>query len=329
MVDYAFFVKSWKWLALLAIVSFLTALFRFGWIYPDSESYILLVSFFRGEIPITETVSPFSYRPLLPLFAAILPFPPEMVFSVMNTVFIIILSWTFFLLSTEFGYSKPASFAASGICSFSWVVAYYGAAVLVDAGAVLCLSVALLLIYRDSSDHSIAIVLLLGTLFKEIVLVGVLASILWQKKLKPLTLVLPVSAYIIIRYIFSEGQVGYIWYFHLESFTTYLIPTIKTLGLTLGPFAVIFVVALLMRKKSVGDFDKSIKWLVLIGIPCGLVLFMGLFMAHFDSRFVWPLYVPLVPITAYGFDCLIVRLKSFLTRHPDGLSRSSQNELGS
>lgn len=327
MPDYTFFVRNWKWLALLAIISFLTCLIRFGWVYPDSENYILLVSFFRGEIPITETVAPFSYRPLLPLIASLLPFPPELVISILNIVFIVILSWTLFLLSTEFGYSKPASFAASGICSFSWVVAYYGAVVLVDAGAVLCLSIALLLIYRDSNDYSVALFLLLGTLFKEIALVGVLASILWQKKLKPFTLVLPPIAYFITRYVFSEGQLGYIWNFHLESFTTYLIPTIKTIGLTLGPFAVVFIIALLMRKKNADRFDKSIKWLVLIGIPCILIFLLGLFMAHFDSRFVWPLYPPLIPITAYGFDCIIVRMKSFLGKYSDGLPLGSQDEM--
>jgi hypothetical protein len=317
MRTHVFFTENWKWLVFLSLISLFTALVRFGWVYPDSENYLLLVRFFRGEIPFSEITEPFSYRPLLPIIASLIPLQPELVFATVNTVLIILLSWIFFALSRDFGFSRIASFLASALCSFSWVVAYYGAAVLVDAGAVFCLSFALLMIYRNEGDITVALILTLGVLFKEIALVGVIASILWLRKLKPFTLILPLSTHLLVRFLFSVGDAGYLWYFHLDNLGVYLESTVKTLGLTLGPFLVVLLCAIIFRNANAVQFSNSLKWLVLVGLPCLAILFMGLFMARFDSRFVWPVYPALVRVTAYGLSQIVDRVNLYYSRNTD------------
>lgn len=298
------------WLFILALLGTITSMVRFAYVYPDSNYYLALVEFFRGNTPFSETYAPFNNRILLPLLAAALPIHPAISFGIMNTLFTIFLSFVFFILAEDFGFPGHSCFLSSSLCTISWIVAYYGSAVLVDAGAVLCLSLAILVAKKGYGDFETAVILLVGVLFKEIALIGILAVILWEKKIRPLTIMLPSIAYVVIRFFTAQEGIGFVWYFHLESFTTHLEPTIKTLGLTLGPFMIMFLISLYFRNVNREVFTQTQKWLILIGLACSISLLMGLFFAYFDSRFVWPLYPALVPIVAYGFENLAANLKS-------------------
>ena len=307
----SWFIKWWKWLIPLSVLSLLTAAVRFAWLYPDSENYLLLVRFFRGEIPLSATVAPFSYRPLLPLIAALLPLSPEITFASLNALFIVMLSWVLFQICLDFGFSGSASFGASVLCSVSFVVAYYGTAVLVDAGAMLCLSIGLLRARRTKPDLEVCLALTLGMLFKEFAAVGVVACLLLKKRM-PFTYVVPAAAYIVVRLVMSPGSQGYLWFFELDNMTVFLVPTLKTLFLTLGPAVALILLAVYDRRANQERFRASFSWMVRVGVPALGILGIGLFMAHFDARFVWPLYPAFAPALAYAISVLT----RFLQRLP-------------
>ncbi|MHA2025319.1 MAG: hypothetical protein ACW98U_05395, partial [Candidatus Thorarchaeota archaeon] len=88
-------------LILLAFVTMMMSVPRFGFTYPDSAYYLDMVEFFSGTLSGSELVSPFSYRPMLPLIVAFLPIAPELSFSIINLVFMILIAWVIFFSSLK------------------------------------------------------------------------------------------------------------------------------------------------------------------------------------------------------------------------------------
>jgi hypothetical protein len=230
---------------LLTPIAIMTGFVRFGWQYPDSDKYLLLVAFFRGDVPLSETIPPFSYRPLLPLIASVLPIAPEVSMPIINLVFLVLLSWVVFLTTQEFGYDAITGFLTSSVLTASLVVAFYGAAVLVDAGAMFCSALAILMILQDKKDWEVATVILVGVLLKEIALMASLAYLIKTRRITSLGLWVPSAAYILVRLLMSQNGTGYIWGFNIDAFTQMLIPTIKTLVFMLSIPLVLILLGML------------------------------------------------------------------------------------
>ncbi|MFW9795043.1 MAG: hypothetical protein ACFFEE_12115 [Candidatus Thorarchaeota archaeon] len=287
-------------LLILSIATIIASLKRFGWVYPDSSSYLLFVEYFQGTLPGNELIAPFCYRPLLPLMVALTPISPLVSFPVYNLLFEIMLSWVFFYIAREFDFSILSSLAASGVCSFSFIVAFYGTAVLVDAGSMLFLALAMLLMLRGQSSYRIAVLLTVGILFKETAIIGILAYILYRRSRDSLIMIIPVATYLLIRYLTPSANPGYLWNFHLETFTIYFIPTMTTFLYALFPFVLMCIPGLLRILRGPNRYTKELNWLIISGIPALGYLGAGLFLAHFDCRFIWPLYIALVPLMAAG-----------------------------
>jgi len=296
-------------LIILSFATIIAGLVRFGWIYPDSTNYLLLVEFFRGNLSGTELVAPFCYRPLLPFIAAILPVAPEISFPFINLFLEIVLAWVLFYIAREFGFSVLSSMASSGVCSFSLAVAWYGTAVLVDAGAILFLALGMLLMLRDESGYKISILLSIGVLFKEVAIIGVLAYLFYRKTRDLLSMVLPILTYLVIKYITPSANPGFTWQFHLLNFTTYLVHTLQVLLIGLAPFVLVCIPALARKAKEPSKYTREFKWMFIMGIPALGIFGLGLFWAFFDGRFIWPLYIALVPMMAAGSSEILRLLK--------------------
>jgi hypothetical protein len=58
--------------------------------------------------------------------------------------------------------------------------------------------------------------------------------------------------------------------------------------------------------------SKAKQWLVSLGIPGIGYMFLGLFFAHFDVRFLWPLQLAMVPFIGMGAAALIEMLRRHL-----------------
>jgi hypothetical protein len=296
-------------LVILALTTIVASYIRFGHMYPDSSYYLLLVEFFRGTLSGTELIAPYCYRPLLPLIAAILPFTPELTFSLINMIMGIFLAWTLFFLAREFGFSNLSSLASSGICSFSLAVAYFGAAVLVDVGAVLFLALSMLLMIREVNGYKIAILLTIGILFKEIAIIGVLAYLFYRKTRDLTAMIIPIITFALIRLVMPSANPEFIWQFQLYNFTLYLTHTLLSLLFGFVPFVLLCIAALIRKIREPSKYSREFKWMFIMGIPASAIFGMGLFMAFFDARFIWPLYIALVPMMAAGSSEILRFLK--------------------
>ncbi|MBD3160431.1 MAG: hypothetical protein GF309_16745 [Candidatus Lokiarchaeota archaeon] len=240
-------------LILLAVITALACLVRFSFQYPDSHYYMEMIGFFRGEVSASELNAPFAYRPLLPFVAAILPFVPQITISFLNLCFIVLLSWVYFYIAKEYEVSIPIAFLTSTIYSVSWVVMYYGAVVLVDPGAILCLSLAFLMMIRNKARWKIGLVLLIGVFLKEIALIGIASYLLLERDFSPAVLVPAPLGYAVIRLVTPVSNPGFLWHFHLRAFTDLFSSTMKTLLVAMVPYLVVIAIGLLYQRKNNGQ----------------------------------------------------------------------------
>ncbi|MFX1263991.1 MAG: hypothetical protein ACFFH0_01315 [Promethearchaeota archaeon] len=298
------------YLAVVALVDIVVSVPRFGYVYPDSLYYFDSVDFFRGILAGTELTAPFCYRPALPALAAILPIDPVLTFSIVNLAFVILLSWVILLLAMEFGLSDFSAFLASLVCSASLANLFYGSVVLVDPGALFFLALAYHQMMKNGDDKLIAVLFALGVLYKEVALVGVLAFLIHRRLRGWYWMILPIAVYGALRLLIPSGNPGFLWTFHLDNLTSVAPATVRTFAFGLGPHVLLFLIGLLMGK---GEFQsKARKWLVSLGIPGIGYMILGLFFAHFDVRFLWPLQLSMVPLIGIGATAVIELLRRYI-----------------
>lgn len=290
---------------LLAIIGG-TLLFAYN--YPDSEKYLLLVRFFRGDAVKTELLAPWCYRPGLPLLVAVLPFDPTLGFKTLNAMFLLVVAWCFYLLCREFHRSPFSCFLLSFACTFSHPAMGYGAVVLVETPAIAFTALAALLTVKSESSgrwKTTLMVISVGTAFKETVIFASFAYLLVTRR-KDLILpflALPASVYAACRFLLDPNQagVGFLWPIHFRNLIEHPNTTLYMLGASILIF-VPFVIIALIGGTNPAERKSSLRWLrttffALLGIPL-----MGLFMGAFTSRFIWPLYISLAPMTAMGIE---------------------------
>ena len=219
----------------------------------------------------------------------------------------------------EFNFSLFTSFITSAICTASWVVAYYGAVVLVDTGAMLFLGIGLLLTLKEAPGKQIALILIIGVLFKEIALIGVVFHTLYAKKKDVTVILLPIATYGILRLVTPTGNPDFSWLFHLENLTEGFDVTVRTLILTLGAFSFLIMIGMIWRRENSDIYRGFLRWVMFVGLPSVGIFCLGLFFASFDARFVWPLYFVMVPLAAAGVEQIdkYLGISKYMTKTPN------------
>ena len=71
-----------------------------GELTPDQRNYLHFVEYFRGEMPLDSCHAPYSFRPLVPFTASLLPFKPMTSIKIVNT-FSVILTVIFIFLTLK------------------------------------------------------------------------------------------------------------------------------------------------------------------------------------------------------------------------------------
>ena len=121
-----------------AALALLMMLGRWGALVADSDAYLDLARWLRGELPLTEVQPPFSYRLGLPALAALLPGDLPHVFGTLNWLFVTASA----LLATAsmrlLGFGTQRALAAGLLAILSLPTVWYAPCVLVDAGS-LCM----------------------------------------------------------------------------------------------------------------------------------------------------------------------------------------------
>lgn len=291
-----------KILFLLIIIAFAViamSVVRFAFVYPDSSYYLDFVAFLSGSLSGSELTAPFCYRPMLPLIAAILPFPAELTFAIVNLFFLILIGWVIFYTSLKRNQSPYIALVTTLAFVFSLLYLFYGAVVLVDPGAVFFLALAYYYLTERDSSKKIALFLSIGVFFKEIALGGVIAYLLYMKFKEWWLMIPPIGVYGVIRILTPSGNPGYLWTLHLDNITINLLGTLKTFAYGMGPFLILILFAYFYSRRNPENKIGS-KWLLSTGIPALGYLALGLFFAYFDVRFLWPTYLMIIPLCTDG-----------------------------
>jgi len=297
-------------------------------LFPDSFKYLLLVQWFRGQLETSDLIAPFSYRPLVPLVVSILPFDPLFGFYIVNSVSLVCLSFLLYLICRHFGFARVPSTIAISLCMMSHPVMGYGTAVLVDTVAMMMIALGALLIVRPHTRMTLWFMIgltVLSVSTRETTAATILAYLFYTGRKRDAFVLgtVAVATYVLIRWIFSppDAGIGFVWSLSLYNFTVRPFDTARMLLLGLGIlFPITVVGAWTIRKASWFEPGPG-RWLWAMGIPMLLVMFSGLFLAHFTSRFVWPLYIAFLPCAVIGVENLVDSVSNSFRRDYLGAGR--------
>ncbi|MFX0054524.1 MAG: hypothetical protein ACFFAX_11145 [Promethearchaeota archaeon] len=298
-------------LVLLFAATAIVGLLRFGTSFPDfpdSEKYLTLVDFFRGLVPMSETAPPFNYRILLPGIVSILPLDPEITIPAINFVLLFPLAFVMYRIARHFGYDMFPSVVAAGLCMVSPPVLIYGTGVLVETPFILCLAIGIYGILRSWKWQYIAIITAVGVLFKETAIILVLVHLVttlvsgsdWKHSIY-IGLIAGTS-HLLARLALSAsaGGSGWVWPFTLSNL--FLRPWITLEAIILSFVLIIapIIMALILRNRDATRFKEAKDWFLYAAIPLSGLAWVAFFLAYFTMRFIWPMYLGLLPLIAFG-----------------------------
>jgi hypothetical protein len=299
-------------------ILFLTILIgciRFGTQTPDSANYIALTEFFKGTRD-TLPPAPFAFRILPAIITAILPIERiETAYAVMSLVFTVGAYFLFIFLLDHFKLDAQTKSIALFLMVFSFPTVNYSSRVLTDPVGFFLLTVSFIFLvsYRY---YFFIIAVAIGVMAREANLV--ILPVLWfyyaaAKKLnlphRPsiyhiLVSLAPLVIVVAIRYIFREAG-HYIWVFSLpHMLSKFRIDTVSTFALTILPPLILILYGYFYgsaRKILSLQMIKSSR-LVFFTVPytllCIVLIIYSTLTACISGRFVWPIYLTLIPFTA-------------------------------
>ena len=302
---------------LLFLATAFTAMSRFGTSYPnfpESEKYLTMVEFFRGDASMSATVAPFNYRFLLPAIVSLIPLDPELSFSVINLALLFVLATIMYLIPREFGLGRFSSTCAALLCMVSHPVRQYGAVVLVEVPFMVCLALGVLGIVRGWRWRHIAVITAVGVLFKETTIIIALVYMPtewrtgggdWKKGLYVGLFAGPFHLATRLWLSASAGGSSWIWDFKLINLVGRPMESLEVVVLSLLFIGLPLLAALAMRNDDNDLFGRAEWALLWIALPLSGLGFVSFFFGFFSVRFLWPMYLGLLPMIGYGVQSML------------------------
>ncbi|OGU56448.1 MAG: hypothetical protein A2X64_03285 [Ignavibacteria bacterium GWF2_33_9] len=298
----------------------------------DQQNYLHFVQYFRGEVPLDSVHAPYSFRPLIPFTASLMPFSDAMTsinlvntFSVMLTVLLIILTLK------KLGYSFGIRICGALLYVISFPTLYYSTTGHIDATSTMFLFA---IIWARISGEDIWLILffILAALAKEtsIILFPFLFLHLYfhnnpsarftfsslfkclkipaQKENRNIYFIFWIAfiLYFVTTIIarkafgmFGDGS-DYVWFPSAEHLADNIFRSKTYISLIIsfgfpGLFALLYISKKHIVKKAV--FNAFI-----IGMCTSLLMWVySYFSAWADGRFIWTAYPFMIPLAAEYF----------------------------
>ena len=308
----------------LVVLACVTSMVRFGHVYPDSYAYLSYIDYFDGIGSLEDVSTPIALRPVMPLAVSLLNglLDSFLILSFLNLGFVCLISLGMFRYVKNYDLDERSAFLAAAICTVSFPVAFYGAVPLVDALAVLVMLLVVIGQIEGKGDLFAMTLLLFGVIVKEVVLFIGLYYVLREIDesrsesgpktaffvgIKKLWILIPASILHLALRSLIFGELANSLGFHLRIFESPLrmIQVVGGIGIT---FVVPTIILLITFRREKCESWGLAKRDALLGIVSLLPLaFLGLFFAYFDARFIWPLYLPLVPLVGCSIRILVVQ----------------------
>jgi hypothetical protein len=302
---------------------FLVALPRFNWRdlpHPlnqfvgekpfDVEQYEKYVEYFRGNKNLADELEgPFSYRPLVPLLASLLPYEPLTSVNLVNYFFLTLGLIYLIKLLLKLGFNEKEIIIGNLIFIISFPLFYYATSGYIDASLI---GIMLISNYYLMTKRYFLFVLsfTIGIFIKETIIVLLPVSTVYyllneKTRIKFVKISVPIFLYIIVVGVirnFAPQKEIYVWKpsYEILHYNLLRIKTYITFILTLGiPLLLSFYFVITEKRKNI---PKEIFYPLLTGIILSILLWLySLFAAYSDGRQLWTSYVFAVPLTCYLF----------------------------
>ena len=313
--------KTILWLSILSCILVLISLPRFNrndigiqsitakgmGIPGDSAKYTAITLYFRGEKTANDLQPPFTYRPLIPFLAALLPLKAMTAINLINLAAMVITVIYMYKILVWLGIDFQLCMIGCGLYVVSFPTFYYTTIGYIDPVLICVLTIGLYLIFTNKWGL-LAGIIIAGVLVKEtvIILIFTLAAYLISSRkaftkqglILPLVCVIFIISYYIARRIIPAGP-NVAW---MPSFETLLnnmsrirswLSFLFTLGIPgiLAPF--------IFRYRATEWFqEKFAETATLItGFLISILLFgYAMLSAYADGRFIWTSYPFSVPL---------------------------------
>ncbi len=267
--------------------------------FTDSKYYMDFAKYLRGEQKKDTLEPPFSFRPLVPFLASLLPFPLDINFGIINTVAIALSCVILFKFLKKLEFNEKESFVGVLLFLASYPVFLYFPAILTDSVGFLFLLWGIYLIFTDSLWFFIVASFAILAREVNIALLGIYFLKNSGLNKKHLLLVLPILAFVFARLILGKG-LGYFWHpttvnlLRPEAYVHFVLG----LGFLIPP-----LIAFVFDYRSCRTkFRKSKYYNFLIYTLAILMLIpiYGFIAGYFDSRYVIVMYPVLIPFAIVG-----------------------------
>lgn len=277
----------------------------------DAQYYQAYARYFQGELLWQELTPPYSYRPLTPFFASLLPWDLMVNFAVVNFIFVVLSYGMLYLYLKEFGFTPRGRYVGMLLYAVSFPMQMYMSIPLSDAGGMLFLFGGVYFIKRQS--QWIYIIAPLSVLARETNLVLVLIYFMQKnnwKRLISLGMLFSFLVHYLMRQFMSPTQ-PYAWVM-----STYNWPRIDAYLSWLygiGGMWACLLYAWARRDVWLPEWKKKGYWhfIVTSSIPLGGLLVYSWFVTYFDSRYVMMLYPVLIPLSVVGLQTFLATFKKF------------------
>lgn len=308
-------------LILLLILLYIIALPRFNWRdlpQPlnqfvgekpfDVFQYEKYVEFFRGnKIVANKLEGPFSYRPLVPLLASVLPFKPNTSINLINLIFLTVGVIYLLKLLKLFGFTENLSIIGALMFILSFPLFYYATSGYIDGSLIGILTVSTYYLFADKYFLFI-ITFVLGIPVKETIIILlpvylVQFSFKDKSRIKLLKVVLPIVLYLVVIVLirkFAPHKESYVWKPSIDILLYNLIRVKTYLSFILTFGIPGFLAAYLIVTKKLQMIKKEISYPLLTGFLFSFLLWLySLFAAYSDGRQLWTSYVFSIPLALF------------------------------
>lgn len=299
-----------------------------GELTPDQRNYLHFVEYFRGEMPLDSCHAPYSFRPLVPFTASLLPFKPMTSINIVNTFSVILTVIFIFLTLKRLHFDFELRIVGCLLYVISFPTFYYSTTGHIDATATMLLF-AIVLARISERDWALMPLMILAALAKEtsLILFPFLLLHLYLSKIpshlsmnigsffKMLKLPKDKNSRLSYIYIWSSlilylgsiyaarllfGTFGdgsyYFWYPTLEHLADNIF-RFKTYFSLLISFGFPGLLSLLYLLKMKNRWTEPLFASFMIGIIVSLLLwFYSYISAYADGRFIWTAYPFMVPV---------------------------------
>lgn len=313
-------IKFYKLILLLSLL-YLIALPRFNWRdlpQPlnqfvgekpfDVIQYEKYFEFFRGNKNVAnELEGPFSYRPLVPLLASVLPFKPNTSINLINLIFLTVGVIYILKLLRLLGFNENQTIIGALLFILSFPMFYYATSGYIDSSLIGILLVSTYYLFADKYFLFI-LIFSLGIFIKETIIILLPVTLVKflikdKSRIEFLKVIIPIVLYIVVIVLIRKitpHKESYVWkpstdilLYNLVRAKTYL-SFILTFGIP-G-----FLATYLIITKKLQMIKKEISYPLLTGLLFSFLLWLySLFAAYSDGRQLWTSYVFSIPLALF------------------------------